>query len=100
MEEPLLYAAGLWNRWQAKEGEAIESYTIITTKPNETLADIHHRMPVFLTENEQDTWLCNDYEQAKGLLKPYSGEMAKYPVNPKVVNSARNNTVHCLDKLA
>lgn len=98
-DNPLLYAAGLWNRWQLIEGETIESFTIITTKPNKTLADIHHRMPVFLTENDQDVWLQEDYEQAKSLLKPFPGGMEKYPVNPKTVNSYRNNSVHCLDKL-
>jgi putative SOS response-associated peptidase YedK len=96
-EEPLLYAAGLWNRWQPKEGEAIESYTIITTTPNGTLADIHHRMPVFLTETDHNSWLQDDFDQAKDLLQPYSGDMTKYPVNPHTVNNARNNSIQCLD---
>lgn len=95
-EEPLLYAAGLWNRWQSKQGENIESFTIITTSPNETLADIHHRMPVFLKESDRKTWLQDDFDQTKNLLQPYPGEMAKYPVNPKTVNNARNNSEHCL----
>jgi putative SOS response-associated peptidase YedK len=96
-EEPLLYAAGLWNRWQSKQGETIESYTIITTTPNETLADIHHRMPVFLTETDHNSWLQDDFDQAKNLLQPYSGNMTKYPVNPQTVNNARNNSIPCLD---
>ncbi len=97
-EEPLLYAAGLWSRWQSKEGETIDSYTIITTKPNETLADIHHRMPVILAQNDQKTWLQDNFDQAKNLLQPYCGDMTKYPVNPKTVNYAKNNSVLCLDQ--
>ncbi len=96
-EEPLLHAAGLWNRWQSKEGEVIDSYTIITTTPNAVLADIHHRMPVFLAEKDREAWLHDDYDRIISLLLPYSGGMAKYPVNPKIVNNARNNSINCLD---
>lgn len=98
VEDSLLYAAGLWNRWQPQEGEAIDSYTIITTGPNETLADIHHRMPVFLHENDHEVWFQEEFEQAKNRLLPYPGKMAKYPVNPKIVNNARNNFVQCIDQ--
>ena len=44
-ETTLLYTAGLWNQWRSLAGEIFDSYTIITTRPNDTLADIHHRMP-------------------------------------------------------
>jgi putative SOS response-associated peptidase YedK len=96
-QEPIIYAAGLWNRWQSKEGQSIDSCTIITTTPNETLADIHHRMPVILSKKDHDAWLHDAFEQSKKLLQPYSHEMAKYPVNPKVVNNARNNSMLCLE---
>ena len=97
-DEPLMYAAGLWNRWQSNESGFIDSYTIITTTPNATLADIHHRMPVILNQNHHAAWLHDSFDQAKNLLQPYSQDMAKYPVNPNVVNNARNNLIQCLDK--
>lgn len=97
--EPLMYAAGLWNRWESNEGQFIDSYTIITTQPNATLADIHHRMPVILSQNHQEAWLHDSFDLAENLLQPYSREMAKYPVDPKVVNNARNNSIHCLDNM-
>lgn len=96
--QKLIYAAGLWNRWQPKLGQSIESFTIITTKPNEVLADIHHRMPVVLDETNQQRWLNDDYEAAKELLIPYMGRLEKYPVNPRWVNNARNNFKECLEK--
>ncbi len=96
-ESPLLYTAGLWNQWQSPEGEIIDSCAIITTRPNDTLADIHHRMPVILAPSDYDAWLDEDFEQAKQLLQPYDQPMDKYPVNPKVVNNARHNTVECLE---
>ncbi len=94
----LFYTAGLWNQWQSPDGETIDSCTIITTRPNNTLADIHHRMPVILNHSDFDTWLDADFEQAKDLLQPSTQPMDKYPVNPKVVNNARNNTVNCLER--
>jgi putative SOS response-associated peptidase YedK len=96
-DTPLFYTAGLWNQWQSPDGKTIDSCTIITTRPNKTLADIHHRMPVILKPSDFDTWLDAEYEQAKTLLQPTDQPMDKYPVNPKVVNNARNNTVVCLE---
>ncbi len=97
IDDPIAYAAGLWTRWQSPEGKTIESCTIITTQPNETLADIHHRMPVLLESNNHDAWLDDPFDTAKSLLTPYSQPMEKYPVNPKAVNNARNNSIECLD---
>jgi putative SOS response-associated peptidase YedK len=41
--------AGLWERWKGKaSGQALETYTVITTDPNELMEPIHNRMPVIL----------------------------------------------------
>jgi len=40
--------AGLWERWQPREGAALETFTILTTDPNELLHPIHNRMPAIL----------------------------------------------------
>jgi putative SOS response-associated peptidase YedK len=38
--------AGLWERWKDKaSGEALRTFTIITTAPNELCAPLHDRMP-------------------------------------------------------
>lgn len=47
-----LYLAGLWNTF-ARE----ERFVILTTAPNETVSDIHDRMPVLLSPGELDAWL-------------------------------------------
>jgi putative SOS response-associated peptidase YedK len=47
---PLLTAAGLWDEWKNREtGERLESCTMIVTEPSDFAAEIHDRMPVFLT---------------------------------------------------
>src|ERR1700748_2514184 len=46
-DESLFAFAGLWERWKDKAtGKALETYTIITTDPNELVAPLHDRMPV------------------------------------------------------
>lgn len=86
------YVAGLWNRWVGVNDAPIDSFSIITTKPNQTLADIHHRMPVILASSDHHTWLDQPYEHAKALLQPSTQAMRKYKVN-----NARNNSAQCLE---
>jgi putative SOS response-associated peptidase YedK len=45
--------AGLWERWKApKDAEPLDTYTIITTRPNAMMATIHNRMRVILNTND------------------------------------------------
>ncbi len=64
--------AGVWERWQPKQGDGVESVAIITTSANETLSAIHHRMPVVIDPDNMDDWLSadSDREVVDPLLKP------------------------------
>jgi SOS response associated peptidase (SRAP) len=47
----LLTVAGLWDEWKNREtGERLKSCTMIVGEPNDFAAEIHDRMPVFLTQ--------------------------------------------------
>lgn len=85
--------AGIWEQWKNPEGESVNSFTIITTSPNELMAEIHNRMPVILPKNMEQTWLNSTDEQALlSLLKPFpAAEMDAYRVSD-LVNSPRNNS--------
>jgi putative SOS response-associated peptidase YedK len=48
--------AGLWEVWNSPEG-ILETFTIITTSPNELVRSVHDRMPVILSEDEGEVWL-------------------------------------------
>ncbi len=80
--------AGLWDRWRSSEGEPITSATIITTTPNDLMADIHDRMPAILPAEAYGLWLSADApptEDLRALLSPYPAEdMAAYAVSTRV----------------
>ncbi len=87
--------AGLWESWD-KEGEVVESCTIITGEPNAVAKPIHNRMPVILAPDNYDTWLGGDDGE---LLRPYPPEtMTAYKVN-RVVSNARNDVPECIEPL-
>ena len=48
--------AGLWEAWNSPEG-VLETFTIITTSPNELVRSVHDRMPVILTPEAGEAWL-------------------------------------------
>jgi putative SOS response-associated peptidase YedK len=106
--------AGLWERWQPREGEALETFTILTTDPNELMEPVHNRMPVILEPRDYDRWLDPDWlgpvrsdfgglssselsRPPVDLLRPFPAEkMFCWPVSDRVGN-VRNNDPQLLD---
>lgn len=86
--------AGLWSRWKdPATGEPYETYTVITTTPNQLLGGIHDRMPVILPKEYEQAWLSKDVPVADlmKLLNPYpEDDMHKFRVSTDV-NNVRNN---------
>jgi putative SOS response-associated peptidase YedK len=91
--------AGLWESWK-RDGQAIESCTILTTDANELMAPIHNRMPVILAPADYDVWLdpaVQEVERLQPLLRPFSpGAMTAYPVST-VVNNPKNEVAQCVE---
>jgi putative SOS response-associated peptidase YedK len=93
--------AGLWERWKGPDGP-LESYTIITTTPNELCAPIHNRMPVIIAPADYATWLdaATPLDEAAKLLRPYPAEqMTAWPVSTQV-NKPANDDAECLEPVA
>jgi putative SOS response-associated peptidase YedK len=93
--------AGLWESWN-DGGPEIRSCTILTTGPNDLLAEIHDRMPVILPAGSYDAWLDPEAgrDELYGLLAPYpEDEMEAYPVS-RFVNSPQNNDPRCIEPAA
>ncbi len=93
--------AGLWERW-AKGPEPVDSCTIITTRPNPVVAELHDRMPVILARADYAEWLAPE-PLATGrldeLLVPCSADdMVSFPVSRRV-NSPGHDDPRCVEPL-
>ncbi len=85
--------AGLWDRWQAPDGEAWHTFTILTTDATETLRPLHHRMPVILRRDDYETWLHgDDMAQRRGLLRPFDGDPFEYYAVSRRVNKPAHDS--------
>ncbi len=92
-----LALAGLWEQWRPPAGDAIATFTIITTAANEAMRAFHDRMPVLVAPADHDEWLSSP--NASGLLAPWSGEPLEIrPVSARV-NSVRNDAPDLLERV-
>lgn len=93
---------GLWDRLD-KQGEPIESCTILTTDANEPMMAIHERMPVVMPTESFGVWLDpaeHDQGKLSRLLRPFHpDEMTAYPVS-RLVNNVKQDSAKCVEPLA
>jgi putative SOS response-associated peptidase YedK len=86
--------AGLWSRWTSPDKpDPIDTFTIITTEPNELVRSIHNRMPVVLRPQDYGRWLDPNLpgKEVTGLLTPYAADgMDAYAIT-SAVNSPKND---------
>ena len=94
--------AGLWESWEDPNCSHIESFTVLTTEPNDVVRPIHNRMPVILDECDYSLWLdpaVTDPGPLTPLLKPYRADsMESYPVG-SVVNNPRHEDASCVEPI-
>jgi len=92
--------AGIWTRWTPQTTQAglsefgsggptspepRETFAVVTTEPNDLVADLHGRMAVVLAPDEEATWLEGPPSAARDLLDPYpADEMTAYEVSTRV----------------
>jgi putative SOS response-associated peptidase YedK len=72
--------AGLLERWQSPDKEAIETCTILTTRPNSPISGVHDRMPVILAPDDYDLWLdpgITDPQRVVDCLRPFDAKPMK-----------------------
>jgi putative SOS response-associated peptidase YedK len=72
--------AGLWETWRNQSGGEVHSCTIITTEPNNLVADYHDRMPVIFTNPNCWHWLEDrPVDELISMLKPCEVEIMEQP---------------------
>ncbi|WP_277541662.1 SOS response-associated peptidase [Haloarcula laminariae] len=114
-DDALFAMAGLYERWEPPQrqtglgefgsggesggqDEVIETFTIVTTEPNDTVGELHHRMAVILDREEESQWLTADTGAAADLLDPYDGPMRTYPIST-AVNSPSNDSPALIEEV-
>ena len=83
-----MLVAGLSSEWtNPMTGEIIPTVTIVTTKGNDLMKDIHNnpklqepRMPLILAENEIQNWLEGNAEEIQALIRPSNVEIKAHTV--------------------
>jgi putative SOS response-associated peptidase YedK len=81
----------------------VESFTIITTEPNELVRPVHNRMPVILRPEDEEQWLDasrTPFAEAKSLLKPYPDELIDAHDVLPIVNSAKYDGPECIQPVS
>ena len=82
--------AGLWDS-ALIQGSEIQTFTVLTTAPNDVMAGLHHRMPVILHPMDYRRWLDPRSGAVNDLFEPFpAADMHAWPVGPDVGN-VRNN---------
>ena len=101
----LMALAGLWERWRVPDGarltgslaeygpgDAVETFTVLTTEANAAMRPLHHRMPVILPPEAFDAWLAG----GEVALGPAPDDLlAMHAVDPRV-NSPRHDDPECV----
>jgi putative SOS response-associated peptidase YedK len=91
--------AGLWETWTGPNGEEVDTAAIVTTAANDTIAPLHHRMPVIIQPYDFDMWLGKgeiessvDAALAQVLIQAAPDKLLEaYPVSTEVNRVANDN---------
>lgn len=104
---PPLLLAGLYDVWQktdsADKGEQLETVAIVTMESEGTpLAQVHDRMPVFLTPETAATWIdpakryADICEKVKAESKAHSEKWLLVHEVSALVSNVRNDSADCV----
>ena len=89
--------AGLWEPWE-KQGEPVESRTLLTTDANGLMQPINGRVPAIIPPDQYGLWRdprCQDTTKLAKLLRPYpSKDMLAYRVSA-LVNDPKGDVPPC-----
>jgi putative SOS response-associated peptidase YedK len=94
-EEPFAFGA----IWDEAAGDQPETYCLLTTEPNELVAQVHTRMPVILTAETMPRWLGDSplaEEELKALVRPIDPSLMEVRPVSRFVSNSRHEGPECL----
>lgn len=82
--EKIIGIAGIYDSWKNREGEEIESCTMLTRESDPPLSKIHKREPVIIEKKDWERWLDRDtsLDEVDNLIKAKS-KIEMFPINPE-----------------
>jgi putative SOS response-associated peptidase YedK len=90
-----LALAGLWSGWRnPDDGGVRRTFTIVTTIPNETVAQLHDRMPVVVPDEAWGRWLDPrpaEPGELRVLLEPTDAVALEIAPASRLVNDVRHD---------
>ena len=92
-DEDIFSLAGIWDSWKMKGGVSINTFSVVTTRANELMSEIHNtkkRMPVILPAAAEKLWLKGELgkDTAAELMEPVASEMLKaHTISPLITNT-------------
>ena len=95
--DAVLFAAGFYSPLSPLD--SYYSFSLLTTKANVTMQDIHNRMPVFLHPSEWGAWLDpkQDFNRLNHLLDPFPDDSLNTHIVSTAVGKVRNNGPHLIE---
>lgn len=94
--------AGLWTVKTKDDGSKLYTCTIITTKANSIMNDIHERMPVILSEKSAKIWMdpkIRDLNAIKNILESDQMEDLQFHKVSSRVNKTENDDSDLIKKI-
>jgi putative SOS response-associated peptidase YedK len=95
-DERLFAFGGIWDRWKGKDEThneiVFESFSIITTDPNELLEPFHNRCPLIIEPKDYERWLApvEPSHLPIDLVRTWpADEMKAWRVNPDLKSAAQ-----------
>lgn len=85
-----LVMAGIWQSW-ARGEEGIETCAIVTCAANDTMAKVHHRMPVILDPTDWPLWLGEAGHGAARLMQAAPESALEMWRVDRRINSSRSS---------
>ncbi len=99
-----LALAGLWAGWHDPATDTVRrTFTIVTTTPSVSLADLHDRMPVVVSEEAWTRWLAPGMAgsgELLGLLAPNDAVELQIQAVSRLVNDVRQDGPALIEPLA
>lgn len=94
-QQPFAFA-GLLGQWRDSQDELKTGCVVVTTTPNELVADVHDRMPAILRATEVHQWLQPSTQAALAVAGPIDSTlMTARPVS-RLVNNATHDSEECI----